>query len=278
MTFRTALQQSVNVCAVKIYQQIGPDYAASMLRKVGITSLDDEGEVNDLNPAALALGGLTNGISPLELTAAYATFPNGGVYKEPIAYTKVLNAKDEVLFEKTSEGEQVYDEGVAWIMTDILQTVVTRGIAGNAAIGTQPVGGKTGTTDNNYDAWFAGFTPQYTAALWMGNDVNIELSMGSSQSAAFWSHIMSRVCENTPRGSFKERPSNVISAGGEYYTEGTYSRVSMKPSATKSESTTTESTTAPTTEAPTTLAPTTQAPTTSPTTKPTENTPSNEHE
>ena len=88
MSFRTALQQSVNVCAVKIYLQIGPDYAASMLKKVGITTVDDEGEVNDLNPAALALGGMTQGISPLELTAAYATFPNGGVYKNPISYTK----------------------------------------------------------------------------------------------------------------------------------------------------------------------------------------------
>ena len=249
MTFRTALQQSVNVCAVKIYQQIGPDYSASMLRKVGITSIDDEGEVNDLNPAALALGGLTNGISPLELTAAYATFPNGGEYKEPIAYTKVLNSQDEVLFEKTSEGEQVYDEGVAWIMTDILHTVVTRGIAGNANISSQPVGGKTGTTDNNYDAWFSGFTPQYTAALWMGNDVNVELSLGSAQSALFWSHIMSRVCENIPTASFRERPSNVISAGGEYYTEGTYSRVSMTPSTTAPESTKAAPTT---TEPPTT--------------------------
>ena len=186
MSFRTALQQSVNVCAVKIYLQIGPDYAASMLKKVGITTVDDEGEVNDLNPAALALGGMTQGISPLELTAAYATFPNGGVYKNPISYTKVLNSKDEVLFEKSSEGEQVYNEGVAWIMTDILHTVVTQGIAGNANISSQPVGGKTGTTDNNYDAWFAGFTPQYSAALWMGNDVNIDLTAGSAQSASFW--------------------------------------------------------------------------------------------
>ena len=73
-----------------------------MLKKVGITSVDEEGEVNDLNPAALALGGMTNGISPLELTAAYAVFPNGGEYKEPICYTRVLNSEDEVQFEKTS--------------------------------------------------------------------------------------------------------------------------------------------------------------------------------
>lgn len=262
MTLRTALQQSVNTCAVKTFQQIGADYSSSMLKKVGITTLDDEGEVNDLNPAALALGGMTNGISPLELTAAYATFPNGGEYKEPISYTRVLNSDDEVLFEQTAEGEQVYDEGVAWIMTDMLRTVVTNGIAGGASIGSQPVGGKTGTTDNNYDAWFSGFTPQYTMALWMGNDVNIQLTSGSAKSASFWSAIMSRVCEGMPYESFRDRPDNVISVGGEYYTDGTYSKVGITRSSTKG-STTKESTTAPTTQAPTTTtAPTTTAPTT----------------
>ena len=249
MTFRTALQQSVNVCAVKIYQQIGPDYSSSMLKKVGISTLDDEGDVNDLNPAALALGGMSNGITPLDLTASYATFPNGGEYKEPISYTKVLNSNDEVLFEKTAEGEQVYNEGVAWIMTDILRTVVSQGIAGNASIGSQPVGGKTGTTDNNYDIWFSGFTPQYTAALWMGNDMNMKLTSSSATAAAFWSQIMGRVCEGLPRGSFGEKPDNVVTVGGEYYTDGTYSRVSLTPSNTDP-STTEQTTTAPTTQAP----------------------------
>ena len=258
MTFRTALQQSVNVCAVKIYQQIGPDYAASMLKKVGITTVDDEGDSNDLNPAALALGGMTSGISPLELTAAYATFPNGGVYKSPISYTKVLNSKDEVLFEKSSEGEQVYNEGVAWIMTDVLRTVVTEGIGSGAAISSQPVGGKTGTTDNNYDAWFAGFTPQYSAALWMGNDVNIDLTAGSAKSASFWSNIMERVCADLPRGSFKEMPDNVVSVGGEYYTDGTYSKTGRTSTTTESESSTEPSTTEPTTLEPSTITPSTE--------------------
>ncbi|MFQ8603334.1 MAG: penicillin-binding transpeptidase domain-containing protein, partial [Anaerovoracaceae bacterium] len=108
MTLRKAVEQSVNTAAVKTYQQIGPDYSASMLKKSGVTTLDEEGKVNDLNPAALALGGMTNGISPLEITAAYATFANGGIYKSPISYTKVLNSSDEVLFENTSEEERVY--------------------------------------------------------------------------------------------------------------------------------------------------------------------------
>ena len=259
MTLRKSVQQSVNVCAVKTYQQIGPDYSSSMLKKSGISTIDEEGDVNDLNPAALALGGMTSGISPLELTAAYAVFPNGGTYKEPITYTKVLGPDDELLFDKKAKEEQVYDEGVAWIMTDILRTVVTQGIATNASIGSQPVGGKTGTTDNQFDIWFCGFTPQYTAALWMGNDVNIELSAGSSQTASFWSEVMSRVCANIPYASFREKPENVISVGGEYYTDGTYSRVINRTTKTKSSETeSTEPST--TTEPPTQTSPPTTAP------------------
>jgi penicillin-binding protein 1A len=232
---RYAVEQSINTCAVKVFQQIGTNYSISMLKKVGVTSIDEEGDTNDLNPAALALGGMTNGISPLELAAAYAVFPNGGIYKEPVSYTKVLNSGDEVLFQKETTEEQVYDEGVAWIMTDILRTVVTNGLGSSAAIGSQPVGGKTGTTTSNYDLWFCGFTPQYTAAVWMGNDVNMQLSGGSSQSARLWAKIMKQVCADLPRGSFKSKPSNVVSQNGEYYISGTYSKTSMTSTADSTE-------------------------------------------
>ncbi len=243
MTLRTAVEQSANVPAVKTYQQIGPDYSASMLKKVGVTTVDEEGDANDMNPAALALGGMTSGISPLEMAAAFATFPNGGVYNEPIAYTKVLDVNDEVLFEKKAEGKQVYDEGVAWIMTDILRTTVSRGIAGSARLSSQPVGGKTGTTSDNYDIWFCGFTPQYSAAVWVGNDFNISLTSGSGAMARFFSEVMDQVCGDLPRGSFKSKPSSVEMINGEYYVKGTYSRVSMTPSSTEAPSTETVPTT-----------------------------------
>ncbi|MBR3788231.1 MAG: transglycosylase domain-containing protein [Firmicutes bacterium] len=258
MYLRKAVEQSVNVCAVKVYQQIGPDYSAKMLKKNGITTVDTEGEVNDLNPAALALGGMTSGISPLELTAAYATFPNGGVYNEPIAYTKVLDAHDEVILENKAEGKQVYDEGVAFIMTDILRTTVSRGIASGASIGVQPVGGKTGTTSDNFDIWFAGFTPQYSAAIWMGNDVNIEMSSGSGTTAHAWSRIMRQVCADIPYESFGDMPDNVQIVGGEYYIKGTYSKVKLDKSKTKTTKVTEPSTTEPTT---TTTSESTTAPT-----------------
>lgn len=225
ITLRKAVQQSVNVCAVKVYQQIGPDWEVKMLKKVGITTLDEEGAISDMNPAALALGGLTNGITPLELTAAYATFPNAGSYKTPVFYTKILNSRDEVIMEKKTKSERVYDEGVAWIMTDILHSVVTQGIGASAAIPNQPVGGKTGTTSDQYDIWFAGFTPQYTMALWEGNDVNIKLYEMSGAAARFWSAIMSRVCEPLDTGEFFDQPGNVERINGEYYTDGTYSKI-----------------------------------------------------
>lgn len=222
VTLRTCVEQSINVCSVKLLKSIGIDYSLSFLKKNGITSIVESGNVNDMNLAALALGGMTNGISPLEMASAYGTFPNGGVYVEPCSYTKVTDSKGNVILEKEPETETVFDEGVAFIMTDILRTTVTHGIAGRAAIGTQPVGGKTGTTTDNMDAWFCGFTPQFSAALWIGNDVNIELSKGSSAAASLWSKVMKRVCSGYEYGSFRSRPSNVyVGSDGEYYITGT---------------------------------------------------------
>ena len=118
------------------------------------------------------------------------------------------------------------DEGVSYIMTDILRTTVTRGLGINAAIASQPVAGKTGTTSDNYDMWFAGFTPQYSAALWFGNDVNIELTGTSDNAAACWGRIMGQVCAGTSYQSFPSMPENVMQIGGEYYVSGTqYGRI-----------------------------------------------------
>ena len=264
VTLRKGVQQSLNVVAVKVFQKIGADWSVKMLKKVGISTLDEEGAVSDMNPAALALGGLTNGITPLELTAAYATFPNGGAYKSPIFYTKVLNNRDEVIMEKKAKSERVYDEGVAWIMTDILHSVVTQGIGTSAAIPNQPVGGKTGTTSDQYDIWFAGFTPQYSMALWEGNDVNIELYEMSGAAARFWSAIMSRVCEPLPTESFRSMPSNVKKINGEYYTDGTYSRLKRYKDKEDKDKDKTEKKV---TKSTTTKAPTTKKPTNAPTTQ-----------
>ena len=211
VTLRQAVEQSINVCSVKVMTNIGVSTSVSYLKKLGVSTVVESGDTNDMNAAALALGGMTKGISPLEMAAGYSTFPNQGVYTEPVAYTTVENKKGEVLLETAPEQNRVFDKAVAFIMTDILRTTVTNGIAGSAAIGSHPVAGKTGTTTDNYDAWFCGFTPYYTAALWIGNDLNIELSQGSASAAKLWSKIMKQVHSGLAGASFPTS-SDVVTA------------------------------------------------------------------
>lgn len=221
-TFRQAIQLSINTCAVKILAQVGIDYSVDMIKKYGIsTFIDDTSEAyNDVNLAALALGAMTVGATPLDMSLAYATFPNGGVYNSGICYTKVTDSDGKVLLEGKSEETRVLDEGVAYIMTDVLQSVVTDGIAGDARIEGEEVGGKTGTTDDTWDIWFDGFTANYAAALWIGTDDNVALNSTSSTAAALWSRIMGQV-KKAKGGEYMSRPSNVIIKNGEYFTQGT---------------------------------------------------------
>ena len=221
ITLRTCVEQSVNIPSVRLLQNIGENYAIEYLKKNGVTTVVEDGDANDKNPAALALGGMTNGISPIEMAAAYGTFPNGGVHVEPTTYTKVTDSQGNILLEKEPAETRVYDEGVAFIMTDILRTTVSNGIAGRASIGVAPVGGKTGTTNDNYDAWFVGFTPQYSASVWIGNDVNIELSQGSAAAATLWSKVMRQIAPKATTTSFRSMPDNVYVSGGEYFVKGT---------------------------------------------------------
>ena len=222
MTMRRALQQSINVCAVKLELQVGAEYIADLVEKFGITTLVRDGDTNDMNPAALALGGLTKGVIPLEMAQAYATFPNGGVRQSSIAYTKVTDRDGNVLLESKSESTKVLDEGVAFIMTDMLKSVVSKGIGSPASISGVQSGGKTGTTSSEYDIWFDGFTPSYAAALWIGNDVNMQLTSMSGPAAALWGKIMNQI-PKAKKGSYKEQPSDVTYVNGEYYTKGTES-------------------------------------------------------
>ena len=222
VTMRKALQNSINVCAVKLELQVGAEYIADLVEKFGITTLDREGGTNDLNPAALALGGLTNGVIPLEMAQAYAAFPNGGVRQSSIAYTKVTDRNGKVLLTSKSESSKVLDEGVAFVMTDMLKSVVSQGIGSPAGISGVQAGGKTGTTSSEFDIWFDGFTPSYAAALWIGNDVNMQLTSMSGPAAALWGKIMNQI-PKAKKGHYKSQPNDVTHVNGEYYTKGTES-------------------------------------------------------
>ena len=221
-TFRTALQQSINTCAVKIQLQVGPDYSMEMLKKFGISTVADDASVptNDYNPAALALGAMTYGTTPLDMALAYATFPNRGIRNSGTAYTKVTDSNGKVLLVHEDEGTRVLDENVAFIMRDCLESVVSRGIARSASIYGTQVGGKTGTTNDNYDYWFVGFTPKYSAALWIGTDHNTVMSGSSGNAAYLWSKIMRQIPDVT-EGEYPPQPEDVVYYRGEYYTEKT---------------------------------------------------------
>ena len=221
-SFRTALQQSINTCAVKILWQVGLDYSLGMLEKFGLSTIvsDESLQTNDANPAALALGAMTYGTTPLEMSLAYSAFPSGGYVNTPVCYTRVVDSKDKELLKSKSESKQVLDPGVAWIMTDLLKSVVSDGIAGNARISGIEVGGKTGTTNDLFDVWFDGFTPDYSAALWIGTDLNVEMEGGSYQAARLWGKIMGKV-PGIRDGEYLEKPANVVEKNGEYYTKGT---------------------------------------------------------
>ncbi|MDO5568429.1 MAG: transglycosylase domain-containing protein, partial [Eubacteriales bacterium] len=221
-TLRTALRGSINTCAYKIFMQVGATYSANMVKKYGITTLDTKGNVSDLNAAALALGGMTKGVSTLEMANAYTTFPNNGTKtKKPICYTSIRDSDGKTILKADRSRTRVLKQGVAWIMTDLLKGVVSGGTGTAASVPGVTVAGKTGTTSDEFDLWFDGFTPNYTGALWMGNDVNITLSGMSSYSARLWGRIMSQIPE-AKKGAFKSMPSDVEIHGSEYYETGTY--------------------------------------------------------
>ena len=231
-TFKQAIQQSINTCAVKILYQVGLDYSKNIVKDFGISTLVEEGEYNDINPAALALGAMTEGVTPLDMSLAYAVFPNNGIRNSAVAYTSVLDADGNEILLSESKESKVLDKDVAWIMTDVLQSVVTQGIAWPADISGVQVGGKTGTTDSAYDIWFCGFAPRYSAALWIGTDKNDTLTDNSGPAAALWGRIMNQIPE-VKEGEYKDKPDNVVSVGSEYFTEGTEPAYLQSPSTSK---------------------------------------------
>lgn len=210
-TFRTALQQSINVCAVKILAQVGVNYSYDHCKKFGLTTLVDDPGTNDLNLAALAMGGMTKGVSTLEMASAYSTFVANGIHRSHSCYIKVTDRNGNILLEPKITETKTLDPGVSWITRDILQTVVSEGIGSYARISGTSVGGKTGTTSDNYDIWFDGFTPNYSAAIWIGNDVNLKLSSMSPAAATLWGKIMAQ-CTNALGGTYSPMPNNVVSA------------------------------------------------------------------
>lgn len=210
VTIREAIQSSLNVVAVKIVQDIGIQRSAEYLENFGISTVVKTGNRTDMNLPALALGGMTKGIKPVELAAAYTVFPNKGVYTQPVSFTKVLDRHGNVILDNTPEKHRVISEQVAYMMIDIMKGVVRGGTGGNAALSNMPVAGKTGTTSDLKDAWFAGYTPYYTGVVWIGHDEPKPMNFtGGSYPAKLWKAVMQEVHKDLKRKEF-EKPDGLI--------------------------------------------------------------------
>lgn len=209
-TIKKAIADSINVVAVKTLEKIGVDRGIEYAQKLGIKSLVLEGKKND-RQLSIALGGLTKGVSPLELASAYGTLANQGVHVEPIAILKVVDKNGRTILENTPTKWTAVSPQVAYIMTEMMRSVVTEGTATRLASFPFPVAGKTGTTSDSKDVWFVGYTPHLVAAVWMGHDEPTPMRgvAGGNQPALIWRQIMTAAHKNLPKIGFS-KPSGIV--------------------------------------------------------------------
>jgi penicillin-binding protein 1A len=216
-TIRTAIQNSVNVVAVKCLELVTPDLGLSYLDSFGFTTLahgteaDTDANGNVWTDANLptALGGITYGVTNVELCAAYAAIANSGNYIKPIYYTQILDHNGNVLIENTSASRSVIKDTTAWLLTSAMEDVVQQGTGTACQLDNMPVAGKTGTTESYNDVWFVGYTPYYTCAVWAGYDNNEKLPEDARNfHKNLWRRVMSRIHEGLEYKDF-EMPSGI---------------------------------------------------------------------
>lgn len=216
-SLRYGIEQSLNIVTVKTLTQITPQLGFDYLKSFGFTTLvereERNGEIVSDVGQPLALGGITDGVTNLELNAAYAAIANHGTYIKPTLYTKVVDHDGNVILDNSQpESHQVIKETTAFLLTDAMVDVVTKGTGARVNFGNMAIAGKTGTTTKDKDAWFAGFTPYYTATTWAGYDNNVSLS-GDEKNLAktLWRAVMSQIHQDLPNESFT-RPAGIVTA------------------------------------------------------------------
>ncbi len=230
-TVRRALADSYNVVAVKLYQD-HQELGLSYLKKLGIDRMEE-------TQLALALGGMTNGVSTMQMAAAYVPFANSGIYYEPILFTKVYDKDGKLLLDNTSDTTLVYeDHRTPSVMTSLLEEVVKSGTGTSTQVynGNQEkiaTAGKTGTTSSTYDYWYVGYTPYYTAAVWYGYDKQTSISYAERGAATrLWGVIMNRIHKDLAAKSFAYGSDliscDVCTKSGKYPTSACYSANSVK--------------------------------------------------
>ena len=212
MNMREILMRSSNVPEVTLLQRLTVPKALSYLDKMGV-NVEAENDVG----LSLALGGLTNGITAVEMAGAYATIENGGVYRTPLYYTKIADSEGNTVFEPKREETRVYSEQNAWLLLDLMKEPIygAQGTGGSARISGQDVRGKTGTTNNNTSAWFCGITKYYTASVWLGFDAEADALSGGAANSTICANLYRQIMTKVHSGKSKQswnQPSGITTA------------------------------------------------------------------
>ena len=205
ISVRDGIRTSQNIPFIKVVSELTPSKSTDYLQKMGVKTIEKDRDIL----AALSIGGFTEGITPLEMAGAYACIENDGVYRKPLFYTKITDSEGNLVMEAKQETTQVISEQAAYVIKNILQTVVQSGTATYCKISGQDVAAKTGTTNGNYDKWLCGFTNYYTAACWYGFDKNEEVTGATNVAGKIWSAVMKKVHSGKDSSSF-ERPSGIV--------------------------------------------------------------------
>ena len=202
VSLRYVAEQSLNVPTVRVAQDVGIDKIIYLGKEMGITTFVTDGNQNDGN-LSTALGGLTRGVTPLELTSAYCTFANDGVHVNHTAIVRVLDRNGKVLEENVPESKQVLKKDTVNNLTSMLMGVMVRGTGTGANID-RPSAGKTGTTSDYHDAWFIGYVPDLVVGVWVGCDDNQQMGTmtGGTTPAYIWKAFMTKVSSSMPTKSF----------------------------------------------------------------------------
>jgi len=198
---RTAVALSKNTVAWQIYSEVTPEKGMEYLLNMGFSQITED----DYGMAA-SLGGLTVGVSPLEMAKGYGTIYNDGYMRNPSCIEKITDSKGNVIYQVEEEEVEIYEENAARYMTDMLQSVLTDGTGKGVSLGEMPAAGKTGTTNNNRDGWFVGYTNYYTTSIWVGYDIPKKVPglTGSSYPARIWQDFMTELHTDLTTAEFKK--------------------------------------------------------------------------
>ena len=208
VNIRNFIAKSLNVPAVKIMRELSPNKSIEYLNNMGLSHISTD-EDADLS---LALGGTTNGATPLEMAGAYSALANDGVYITPTFYTKVVDSAGNTVLTPNQEQTRIISEQNAYIVKSILQETVKSsvGTATYCAIPGMDVAAKTGTTDDDYDRWLCGFTPYYAAACWYGYDQpETVVYSGNNPAGVIWDSVMTAIHEELENATFV-RPNGIV--------------------------------------------------------------------